>query len=100
MNSSTEIPIVWNQLAEGMYLKDLDTAKVELSELSSFSFGRFQIDEGLPDIARPAVCEPGYVIALQLKAVPFVEHFVGRKKVSSGFYPMGAVSVIDLQDEP
>jgi AraC family transcriptional regulator len=100
MDVSTEVPVVWNQIAEGMYLNHLASAKVELSQLSSFSFGRIQINEGLPDIARPTVNEHGYMVALQLKAVPFVEHFVGRKRVSSGFYPTGAVSVIDLQDQP
>jgi AraC family transcriptional regulator len=40
------------------------------------------------------------LVALQLKAIPFIEQFFGNKKVSSGSYPIGGVSAIDLQDEP
>jgi AraC-like DNA-binding protein len=83
-----------------MYLKDSPTAEVKLSELASFSFGKFQSSEGLPEVARPVVGERGYIVAVQLKAIPFIEEFFGNKKVSSGSYPIGAVSAIDLQDEP
>jgi AraC family transcriptional regulator len=100
MDMSTQVPTVWNQLAETMYLKDSPAAKVRLSELASFSHGRFQSSQGLPDVARPIVGERGYIIVLQLKAIPFIEQFLGSKKVSSGRYPMGAVSVINLQEEP
>jgi AraC-like DNA-binding protein len=37
---------------------------------------------------------------LQLKAIPFIEQFLGRKRVSSGPYPVGGVSAIHLQEEP
>ena len=37
---------------------------------------------------------------LQLKAIPFLEQFLGRKKVSSGPYPVGGVSAIQLPEEP
>ncbi len=100
MTTAAEVPTVWNQLAENMYLKDSPTAEVKLSERTSFSFGRFQSSEGLPDIARPVVGERGYIIALQLKAIPFIEQFFGNKKVSSGIYPVGGVSAINLQEEP
>jgi len=100
MNTSPQVPTVWNQLAEAMYLKDSTTAAVKLSELASFSFGRFQSSKGLPEIARPVVGERGYIIVSQLKAIPFVEQFLGKKRVSSGHYPIGAVSAIDLQEEP
>lgn len=100
METSIEVPTIWNQLAENMYLKDSPTAEVRLSELASFSFGRVQSSEGLPEFSPPLVGERGYIVALQLKAIPFLEQFFGRKKVSSGFYPMGAVSAINLQDEP
>jgi len=100
MNSAIEVPTVWNQLAESMYLKDSPTAEVTLSEHASFSFGRFQSSEGLPEIARPIAGEKGFIVALQLKAIPFIEQFFGRKKVSSGSYPIGGVSAIDLREEP
>jgi AraC family transcriptional regulator len=100
MNTATTVPTVWDRLAEGMYLKNSPTAEVRLSELASFSFGRFQSSEGLPEIARPVVGELGYIVALQLRAIPFLEQFLGNKKVSSGFYPIGGVSAIDLREEP
>jgi AraC family transcriptional regulator len=100
MDMSTQVPTVWNQLAETMYLKDSPTAEVRLSELASFSFGRFQSSEGLPEVARPVVGERGYITVLQLKAIPFLEQFLGNKKVSSGCYPIGGVSAIDLREEP
>lgn len=97
---TVEIPSVWNQLAETMYLKDSPTAAVSLSNDTSFSFGRVHSENGLPDVARPVVGESGYIVALQLRSIPFIEQFLGGKKVSSGLYPEGAVSAIDLQEEP
>jgi len=100
MDMSTQVPTVWDQLAETMYLKDSLTAKIRLSKLASFSFGRFQSSEGLPEVSRPVVGERGYIIVLQIKAIPFLEQFLSRKKVSSGYYPIGAVSALDLREEP
>jgi AraC family transcriptional regulator len=100
MDTDARVPTVWNQLAETMHLKDSPTADVWMSERASFRFGRFRSSEGLPDVARPVVGERGYIVALQLKAIPFIEQFLGNKRVSSGSYPIGAVSAIDLQDEP
>ncbi len=100
MDTATEVPTVWNQLAEAMYLKNSPTADIWMSERASFRFGRFQSSEGLPEVARPVVGESGYIVALQLKAIPFIEQFFGSKKVSSGSYPIGGVSAIDLQEEP
>jgi AraC family transcriptional regulator len=100
VNTATEVPTVWNQLAEAMYLKDSPTAEVWLSERASFRFGRLRSSKGLPEVARPVVGERGHIVVLQPKAIPFVEQFFGKKKVSSGYYPVGAVSAIDLQEEP
>jgi AraC family transcriptional regulator len=100
MTTSIPVPTVWNQLAETMYLKDSPTAQVKLSELASFSFGRAQSTEGLPEIARPIAGQRGYIVVLQLEAIPFIEQFLGKKKVSSGPYPTGAVSAIQLPEEP
>jgi AraC family transcriptional regulator len=100
MNTATVIPSVWNQLAETMYLKDSAAADVWLSERASFRFGRLRSSEGLAEIARPIVGELGHIVVLQLKAIPFLEQFLGRKKVSSGYYPVGAVSAIDLREQP
>jgi hypothetical protein len=84
MDRSREVPTVWNQLAETMYLKDSPTAEVKLSEVTSFSFDRVQSSQGLLEVARPIVGERGYIVALQLKAIPFIEQFLGNRKVSSG----------------
>ncbi|MBB6145140.1 AraC-like DNA-binding protein [Silvibacterium bohemicum] len=100
MATSIEVPAVWNQIAENMYLNNSPTAEIQLSEVSAFSFGRLRVTKGLPDITRPVVGESGYIIALQLKAIPFVELFLGKKKVSSGYYPTGAVGAINLEEEP
>jgi AraC family transcriptional regulator len=100
MDTATEVPTVWNQLAETMHLKDSPAAQVWMSERASFRFGRFQSSEGLPEIAGCVVGERGHIVALQLKAIPFIEQFFGNKKVSSGSYPVGGVSAIDLQEEP
>jgi AraC family transcriptional regulator len=100
METSIQVPTLWNQLAEAMYLTDSPTAQVNLSELGSFSFGRFQSSEGLPEVAQPLAGESGYIVVAQLKAIPFIEQFLGKKKVSSGSYPVGGVSAIQLQDEP
>jgi AraC family transcriptional regulator len=100
MNTSIVVPTVWNNLAETMYLKDSPTAEVKLCELASSSFGRVQSTEGLPEISHPIAGERGYIVVLQLKAIPFIEQFLGRKKVSSGPYPIGAVSAIHLPEEP
>jgi AraC family transcriptional regulator len=100
MVTTARVPTLWNRLAEAMHLKDSLTAEVTLSEHASFSFGRVKSSEGLPEIARPIAGERGYLVALQLKAIPFIEQFFGNKKVSSGSYPMGAVSAIDLREEP
>lgn len=100
MDTAAEVPTVWSQLAEVLYLRDLPTVEVRLSERSSFSFGRIQSTEGLPEITRPVVGERGHIVVLQLKPIPFIEQFFGKKKVSSGPYPIGGVSAIDLTEEP
>jgi AraC family transcriptional regulator len=100
MKTSIAVPVIWNQLAENFYLKDSPTAEVRLSELTLLSFGRVQSSEGLPELVPRLIGEHGYLIALQLKAIPFLEQFFGNRKVSSGSYPMGAVSAIDLREEP
>ena len=100
METPIEVPTIWNQIAETMYLRDSPTADIKLSELSEFSFARLKITQGIPDMTRPILGESGYIIALQLKAIPHVELFLGKKRVSSGYYPVGAVGAIQLQEEP
>jgi AraC-like DNA-binding protein len=93
-------PTVWNQLADNMYFNALPTAEVRISDVEPFSFAQLRSGAGLPEIARPLTGESGYIVALQLAAIPYIEQFFGNRKVASGSYPVGGVNVIDLQDEP
>ena len=82
------------------------TSRIRLRQASSSpNSPRFRSEESTapkvsPEIGRSTSGERGHIVALQLKAIPFIEEFLCRKKVSSGFYPVGAVSAINLQDEP
>ena len=98
MHATAEVPTLWDQLAENMYLKGSPAAEVALSAGASVSFARVRSDTGLPEIGRSLVGQHGYLVALQLKAIPFIEEFFGRKRVSSGSYPIGGVSAIDLRE--
>ena len=100
MVEDVRVPTVWGQLSETLYLRDSPAAEVRLSERASFLFGRLRNGEGLPEITRPVVGEDGYLVVVQLKALTFIEQYLGNKKISSGSYPAGGVSVIDLQEEP
>ncbi len=100
MDTATEVPTVWSQLAEVLYLRDSPTADFRLSERASYSFGRIRSTVGLPEISQHIVGQRGHMVVLQLKPIPFIEQFFGKKKVSSGSYPIGGVSAIDLTEEP
>jgi AraC family transcriptional regulator len=100
MDTSTRVPAFWNRFVENMYLKDLPTAEVRLSERSMFRFGRFKSNEGLPEITRGSGGPSDYLVALQLKAIPYIEQFFGTRTVSRGSYPIGGVSVLNLQEKP
>ncbi|UWZ83634.1 helix-turn-helix domain-containing protein [Occallatibacter riparius] len=100
MDMGHKFPTVWNQLADTMYLNHLPTAEVRISNVAPFSFARLRSDRGLPEIARPTTGESGYIVPVQLAAIPYIEQFFGKRKVSSGSYPTGGVSAIDLRDEP
>jgi AraC-like DNA-binding protein len=100
MDTSARIPAFWNRFVENLYLKDLSTAEVRLSERSRFRFGRFQSNEGLPEITRGSGGPSDYLVALQLRAIPFIEQYFGARTVSRGYYPVGGVSVLNLQEKP
>lgn len=100
MDTLARVPAFWNRFIENMHFKHLSTAEIRLSERSMFRFGRFRSNEGLPDITRGSGGPSDYLVTLQLKAIPFIEQFLGTKKVSSGSYPIGAVSVLNLQEKP
>jgi AraC family transcriptional regulator len=100
MDTATKIPTVWTQLADTLYLRDSPTADFRLSERAAFSFGRIRSTVGLPEITQPVIGEHGHIVVLQLKPIPFIEQFFGKRRVSSGPYPIGGVSAIDLTEEP
>jgi len=100
MDAFANLPTVWNQLAEAMYLKNSPTAEVKISEFAPFSFARVRSKCGLLEPSRPIVGEQGYIVVMQLKAIPFVEEFLGKKRVSSGPYRVGSVSANNLEDHP
>ena len=100
MDTSAKVPAFWNRFAENLYFNDMPTAKFRMSERSMFRFGRFQSNEGLPEITRGSGGPSDYLVTLQLKAIPFIAQFLGSKKVSSGSYPIGGVSVLNLQARP
>jgi AraC family transcriptional regulator len=100
MDTATKIPTVWTQLADTLYLRDSPTADFRLSERAAFSFGRIRSTVGLPEITQSVIGERGHIVVLQLKPIPFIEQFLGKRRVSSGPYPIGGVSAIDLTEEP
>jgi AraC family transcriptional regulator len=100
METATKIPTVWTQLADTLYLRDSPTADFRLSERAAFSFGRIRSTVGLPEITQSVIGERGHIVVLQLKPIPFIEQFLGKRRVSSGPYPIGGVSAIDLTEEP
>lgn len=99
MDTIRGIPTLWKRLAATMYAEHLATAELRISD-ASYAFARFKTNEGLPEVAQPITGERGYLVALQLATIPYIEQFLGRRKVSSGSYPIGAVNAIDLQEEP
>jgi AraC family transcriptional regulator len=100
MDTSAKVPAFWNRFTENLYLRNSSTAKVRISDRSMFRFGRVQSSEGLPEITRGSGFPSDYLVTLQLKAIPFLEQFLGAKKVASGSYPIGGVSVLNLQEKP
>jgi len=87
---ANSVPSFWNLFSEGMHLIDVPSAKLSLSPLSPV-FGRVQADEGLPEVTRGSGGPSGYMVALQLRAIPFIEQLLGRKRVTYGFYPIGGL---------
>lgn len=79
MDMAASVPNFWNLLSESMHLTDVPPAELGLSPLSPL-FGRVQSDEGLPEITRGSGGSSGYIVALQLRAIPFIEQFLGKKR--------------------
>jgi AraC family transcriptional regulator len=99
MDTTARVSAFWDLFSENMHLKNVPSAELSLSQHSP-SFGRVQTDEGLPEITRGSGGPSDYMVAVQLREIPFIEQFLGKKKVSNGFYPVGGVSVLNLQERP
>jgi AraC-like DNA-binding protein len=76
------------------------SASLTISRFAPFSFGRIRSEEGLPAATRGDGAARDYMVALQLAEIPTIEQFLGSKKVSQGYYPVGGVSVLRLEDRP
>lgn len=99
MDKATRLPGFWEMFSEKLNMKNMPSAELRLSPFSPL-IGKVQADEGLPDNSRGAGGPIDYMVTLQLRAIPFAEQFLGARKVSSGFYPVGGVSVLNLQERP
>jgi AraC-like DNA-binding protein len=99
MLTAARVSAFWDLFSEGMHLKNVPSAELSLSQHSPL-FGRVQTGEGLPEITRGSGGPSDYMVAVQLREIPFIEQFLGKKKVSNGSYPIGGVSVLNLQDRP
>lgn len=99
MDTVARVSTFWDLFSKNMHLKNVPSAELSLSQHSPV-FGRVRADEGLPQITRGSGGPSGYMVAIQLREIPFVEQFLGKKEVSNGFYPIGGVSVLNLQERP
>jgi len=100
MQRATTIPVFWDQFEKGLYVKEMASASLTISRFAPFSFGRIRTEEGLPAVTRGDGAARDYMVALQLAEIPTIEQFLGRKKVSQGYYPVGGVSVLRLEERP
>ncbi len=94
------IPTFWGEFAKGMYVKEMPSAKLVVSQFAPFSFGRISSEEGVPAVTRGEVAARDYMVVLQLADIPTIEQFLGNRSVSRGSYPVGGVSVLSLEERP
>jgi AraC-like DNA-binding protein len=90
----------WDRFAEGVYLKDMPTARLDVSQFAPCSFARIRTREGLPGVTRGEGAEHDYLVFLQFMEIPFLTQYLENKKVSEGVYPVGGVSVFRLEERP
>ncbi|SDE96216.1 helix-turn-helix transcriptional regulator [Terriglobus roseus] len=90
----------WERFAEDLYVRDMPTAELCVSQLAPSTFGRIRSREGLPEVTEGHGAAHDYLLALQLAEIPFIEQLLAAKKVSTGSYPAGGVSVIPFEERP
>jgi len=100
MQQSTTSTAFWGQFAKGMYVPEMPTASLTVSQFAPFAFGRIRSDEGLPEATRGDGAPRDHMLALQLTEIPSLEQFLGNKRVSHGSYPVGGVSVLSFEERP
>lgn len=98
MKGKARVLEFWSSFAEDLHAGQ-SSIRLQLSQLASLSFGRVQ-SEGLPEISRGIIPQRDYLVVLQLKAIPSIEQFLGKKRVSHGAYPIGGVSALSLAEIP
>jgi AraC-like DNA-binding protein len=98
MKDKAKILEFWSRFADDLHASQ-SSIKLQLSQPASFSFGRMQ-SEGLPEMSRGTIPQRDYLVVLQLKAIPSIEQFLGKRRVSHGAYPIGGVSVLSLAEIP
>jgi len=94
------IPTFWGEFAKGMYVKEMPSAKLVVSQFAPFSFGRISSEEGLPAVTRAEVAARDYIVVLQLADIATFELFLGNRRVLHGSYPVGGVCAHSLEERP
>jgi len=61
---------------------------------------RLLCDTGLTQISTPIPAQQAFVISLQLRDLPFHELWLDGRRQPTGPYPKGAVSILDLEQNP
>jgi AraC family transcriptional regulator len=100
MQMRTTIPAFWGQFAKSTYVDEMPSAKLVVSQFAPFSFGRIWSKEGLPAVTRGEGAARDYMAAIQLADIPFIEQFLGNRRVSHSSYPVGGVSVLSFEERP
>lgn len=98
IRNTTKVLEFWTRFADDLHAGQ-SSLRLQLSQFASYAFGRMQ-SKGLPEISRGTAGPRDYLVVLQLKAIPSIEQFLGKRRVSQGAYPVGGVSVLSLAEIP
>jgi len=100
MQAPKNNPAFWDRFAEDLYVREMPTAELCISQQAPSTFGRIRSGEGLPEITEGHGAAHDYLLALQLAEIPFIEQFLAAKRVSKGYYPAGGISIMPFEDIP
>jgi AraC-like DNA-binding protein len=82
---------------------DLDSAPsitVNTLHKAQLAVTRLRSDSGLFDKTKSIAGEKSFLVSLQLREIPFHELWLRGRPVPVGHYPEGAVSAVDLEQDP